>query len=144
MVEEMVDGGVEVLLGMTRDPQFGPLLVIGLGGILVEVLKDVAFARPPLSFHQAEALWRSLKGFPLLEGVRGKPAGDLRALVQATVDFSWLVKEWGAEFESLEINPLLVLPPGRGVMALDALFMPADRTPEVEPGDSNPKAEIKR
>ena len=70
LMEEMIGEGVEVLVGMTRDPYFGPLMVIGLGGILVEVLKDVAFARPPVSDYQAEALWRSLKGFPLLEGVR--------------------------------------------------------------------------
>jgi acetyltransferase len=125
LVEEMVGEGVEVLLGMTCDPHFGPLLVIGLGGILVEVLKDVAFARPPVSSFQAAGLWRSLKGFPLLEGVRGKPAGDFPALVQATVDFSLMVKEIGSNFESIEINPLLVLPKNRGVKAVDALFINA-------------------
>jgi acetyltransferase len=125
LVEEMVEEGIEVLLGMTRDLHFGPLLVIGLGGILVEVLKDVAFARPPVSLYQAETLWRSLKGFPLLEGVRGKPAGDLPALIRATVDFSLMVRDLGDAFASIEINPLLVLPQGRGVKAVDALFIQA-------------------
>jgi acetyltransferase len=128
LVEEMIGEGIEVLLGMTRDPHFGSLLVIGLGGILVEVLKDVAFARPPVSSYQAESLWRSLKGFPLLEGVRGKQAGDLQALVRATVDFSLMVKDLSEDFASIEINPLLVLPQGRGVKAVDALFIGADKT----------------
>jgi acetyltransferase len=132
LVEEMIEEGIEVLLGMTRDPHFGPLLVIGLGGILVEVLKDVAFARPPVSAYQAESLWRSLKGFPLLEGVRGKPAGDLQALVRATVDFSLMVKDLGEDFASIEINPLLVLPRGRGVKAVDALFIAEEKTPGAE------------
>ena len=124
LVEEMIAEGVEVLLGMTQDPYFGPLLVIGLGGILVEVLKDAAFAYPPISLFQAERMWRSLKGFSILKGVRGRPPADLQALVQATVDFSGLVGEMGRDFESIEINPLLVLPEGRGVRAVDALFIP--------------------
>jgi acyl-CoA synthetase (NDP forming) len=132
LVEEMIGEGIEVLLGMTRDPHFGPLLVVGLGGILVEVLKDVSFARPPVSSFQAETLWRSLKGFPLLEGVRGKPAGDFQALIQATVDFSRMVQDLGDDFESIEINPLLVLPEGRGVKAVDALFISAEKTQGAE------------
>jgi len=124
LVEEMIAEGVEVLLGMTQDPQFGPLLVIGLGGILVEVLKDAAFAYPPISPYQAERLWRSLKGFSILKGVRGRPPADFQALIQTTVDFSGLIGEMGRDFESIEINPLLVLPEGRGVRAVDALFIP--------------------
>jgi acyl-CoA synthetase (NDP forming) len=124
LVEEMITEGVEVLLGMTRDPHFGPLLVIGLGGIFVEVLKDAAFAYPPISPFQAERMWRSLKGFSVLQGVRGRPPADFQALIQTTVDFSGLVEEMGRDFDSIEINPLLVLPEGRGVRAVDALFIP--------------------
>jgi acetyltransferase len=124
LVEEMIAEGVEVLLGMTQDPHFGPLLVIGLGGILVEVLKDAAFAYPPISPFQAERMWRSLKGFSILKGVRGRPPADFQALIQTTVDFSGLVGEMGRDFDSIEINPLLVLPEGRGVRAVDALFIP--------------------
>jgi acetyltransferase len=123
LVEEMIAEGVEVLLGMTQDPYFGPLLVIGLGGILVEVLQDAAFAYPPIAPFQAERMWRSLKGFSILKGVRGRPPADFQALIQTTVDFSGLVEEMGRDFDSIEINPLLVLPEGRGVRAVDALFI---------------------
>ena len=130
LVEEMIAEGVEVLLGMTQDLHFGPLLVIGLGGILVEVLKDAAFAYPPISPYQAERMWRSLKGFSILKGVRGRPPADFPALIQTTVDFSGLIEEMGRDFESIEINPLLVLPQGRGVRAVDALFIPKTRSAE--------------
>ena len=130
LVEEMIAEGVEVLLGMTQDPHFGPLLVIGLGGILVEVLKDAAFAYPPISPYQAERMWRSLKGFSILKGVRGRPPADFQALIQTTVDFSGLIGEMGRDFESIEINPLLVLPEGRGVRAVDALFVPKAQSAE--------------
>ena len=133
----MIDEGVEVLLGMTHDPHFGPFLVLGLGGILVEVLKDAAFAYPPISPCQAERLWRSLKGFSILKGVRGRPPADFQALIQATVDFSGLVREMGRDFESIEINPLLVRPGGRGVQAVDALFVSKDKTNETEDESSN-------
>jgi acetyltransferase len=123
LVQEMVPPGVECLLGMVRDPHFGPLLVLGLGGILVEVLKDVAFAKPPLTAFQAEQLWRSLHGSVILDGVRGRPPADLPALIKATVNFSYLIKELGGEFTEIDINPLVVLPEHQGVKALDALFV---------------------
>ena len=123
IIQEMVVKGVEVLLGMNNDPHFGPLLVLGLGGILVEVLKDVVFAKPPITALQAEQLWRSLRGSVILEGVRGKPPADLTALVQATVGFSYLIEDLGQDFEGIDINPLMVLPEGQGVNALDALFV---------------------
>jgi acetyltransferase len=123
LIQEMVPSGVECLLGMVRDQHFGPLLVIGLGGILVEVLKDVAFAKPPITAFQAEQLWRSLQGSVILNGVRGKPPADLSALVKATVNFSCLIKEIGQEFTEIDINPLVVLPEHEGVKALDALFV---------------------
>ncbi|MBA4392759.1 MAG: hypothetical protein C0407_04310 [Desulfobacca sp.] len=123
LIQEMVPLGVECLLGMVRDPHFGPLLVLGLGGVLVEVLKDVAFAKPPITAFQAEQLWRSLQGSVILKGVRGRPPADLPALVRATVDFSYLIEELGQEFEEIDINPLMVLPEKEGVKALDALFI---------------------
>jgi hypothetical protein len=128
LVQEMVDSGVEVLLGMVNDPHFGPTLVIGLGGILVEVLKDAAFAIPPLTFFEAEKLWRSLRGSAILDGVRGKPAADLQSLVQATVDFSYLLNDIGRHFDSIDVNPLMVLSDCRGVKALDALFVRKTKT----------------
>jgi acetate---CoA ligase (ADP-forming) len=123
LVQEMVSDGVEVLLGMVHDPQFGPLLILGLGGVLVEVLKDVAFSKPPISAFQAEQLWRSLRGSALLDGFRGKPPADLPALVQATVAFSHLIQDQGNFFEGIDVNPLMVFPEGHGVKALDALFI---------------------
>jgi acyl-CoA synthetase (NDP forming) len=128
LIQEMVPNGVEVLLGMVNDPHFGPLLVLGLGGVLVEVLKDVAFAKPPITAFQAEQLWRSLQGSAILQGVRGRPPADLPALIDATVNFSYLVKELGKEFEEIDINPLVVLPDKGGVKALDALFIPKPKS----------------
>jgi acetate---CoA ligase (ADP-forming) len=86
-------------------------------------LKDAAFAYSPISPFQAERMWSSLKGFSILKGVRGRPPADFQALIQATVDFSGLIEEMGGDFDSIEINPLLVLPEGRGVRALDTLFV---------------------
>jgi acetyltransferase len=123
LVQEMVPEGVEVLLGMISDPQFGPLLVLGLGGILVEVLKDVVFARPPLTELQAERLWTSLRGAALFSEFRGRPPADLQALITATVNFSYLIKDLKDIFKEIDVNPLMVLGPGKGVKALDALFI---------------------
>lgn len=123
LVQEMVPEGIEVLLGMVNDPHFGPTLVLGLGGIWVEVFQDVAFAKPPLEVTEAEALWRSLKGWAILEGKRGKSPADQAALVQATVNFSRLVLDLGRKFEAIDVNPLMVLPLGQGVKALDAVFL---------------------
>lgn len=123
LIQEMVPRGVEVLLGMVNDRHFGPLLVLGLGGVLVEILKDVAFAKPPITAFQAEQLWRSLQGSVILEGVRGRPPADRTALIAATVKFSELIDELGREFEEIDINPLMVLPGKEGVKALDALFI---------------------
>jgi hypothetical protein len=74
-------------------------------------------------------MWRSLKGFSILKGVRGKPTADFQALIQTSVAFSGLIEEMGRDFESIEINPLLVLPEGRGVRAVDALFIPKAEQP---------------
>jgi acetyltransferase len=123
LLQEMVPSGIECLLGMVKDPHFGPLLVLGLGGIMVEVLKDVAFAKPPISAFQAEELWRSLQGSVILKGVRGKPPADLKALIEATVHFSDLIAELGADFAEIDVNPLIVLPENEGVKAVDALFI---------------------
>ena len=82
-VQEMVVGGKEVILGMTRDPSFGPLLMFGLGGIYVEVLKDVAFRIAPIGPDEAEAMIREIRSFPLLRGVRGEKPSDMAAMVEA-------------------------------------------------------------
>lgn len=117
-VEEMVSGR-EVILGMSEDPQFGPLLMVGLGGIYVEVLKDVSFRVAPIDSMEAMGMLEELKGFPLLRGVRGEAPGDLEALVEAMLRFSQLVVAF-PEIAEAEINPLMVLTGGRGVVAADA------------------------
>lgn len=118
-VQEMVVGGKEVILGMTRDPQFGPLLMFGLGGIYVEVLKDVAFRVAPIGPDEAEGMIREIRSFPLLRGVRGEKASDLAAIVDALCRLSQLCVDF-PEILELDVNPLLVKPEGEGAVAIDA------------------------
>jgi acetyl coenzyme A synthetase (ADP forming)-like protein len=118
-VQEMVVGGKEVILGMTRDPQFGPLLMFGLGGIYVEVLQDVAFRVAPIGPDEADAMIREIRSFPLLRGVRGEKASDLGAIGEALQRLSQLCVDF-PEILELDINPLLVKPEGQGAVAIDA------------------------
>ena len=118
-VQEMVAGGKEVILGMTRDPSFGPLLMFGLGGIYVEVLKDVAFRVAPIGPDEAEAMIREIRSFPLLRGVRGEKPSDLAAMVEALERLSQLCTDF-PEILELDVNPLLVKPEGGGAVAIDA------------------------
>ncbi len=123
LVQEMVTGGQEMLLGITPDATFGPVLAVGFGGIHVEVLKDIAFRLPAIGPAEAEAMLRELRLFPLLGGVRGAPASDVPALVDAICRFGWLAADLAdAPFE-VEVNPLIVLPAGRGVRVVDALVL---------------------
>jgi acetyl coenzyme A synthetase (ADP forming)-like protein len=117
-VQQMVKGGREVLLGMSRDPQFGPLVAFGLGGIYVEALKDVAFRVAPFSRQEAEEMIREIRSFPLLEGVRGEPPADFEAMVDALLKVSRLVTDF-PEIVELDINPLMVFDEGHGAMAID-------------------------
>lgn len=118
LVQEQVTGGREIILGMARDPQFGPLLMFGLGGIYVETLKDVTFRIAPLTRADAEAMIREVRAFPILQGVRGEPPADLGALVQDILRLSQLVSDI-PEIAEIDINPLLVSAEGRGTVALD-------------------------
>jgi acetyl coenzyme A synthetase (ADP forming)-like protein len=118
LVQQMVPGGREVLVGMSRDPQFGPLVAFGLGGIYVEALKDVAFRVAPFSRHEAEEMIRGIRSYPLLEGVRGEPPADHEAMVDALLRVSQLVTDF-PEIVELDINPLMVFEEGRGAMAID-------------------------
>ena len=118
LVQEQVTGGREIILGMARDPQFGPLLMFGLGGIYVEALKDVTFRIAPLTRADAEAMIREVRAFPILQGVRGEPPADIGALVQDILRLSQLVSDI-PEIAEIDINPLLVSAEGRGTVALD-------------------------
>ena len=119
MVQEMIPQGREVILGITRDIQFGPMIMFGLGGIYVEVLKDVAFRIAPLSVEEADAMIRDIRSFPLLRGVRGEPPADIEGIRDALLRLSQMAIDFPEIIEA-DINPLLVCPEGQGVVALDA------------------------
>ena len=121
IVQRMAGEGVEMILGIKRDPLFGPVVLCGLGGILVEVLKDIAVGIPPLSREQARDMLSRLRGFQILGGVRGKPPGDVDALCEAIVGISHLAVSLGDQLNGVDINPLIVLPKGQGVVAVDAV-----------------------
>ncbi len=116
-------GGVEVVLGAKRDPIFGPVVMVGLGGVFVEYFQDVAFGRAPVDGEQASVMVRSLRAYPLLAGARGRPATDEAALVQALVDLSRCAFDLRERIAEVDINPLIVLPRGQGVLAVDALIV---------------------
>lgn len=123
LVQEMVTEGQEMLVGIARDPTFGPVLTVGLGGIFVEVLKDVAFRLPPITPDEALEMVRGLRGFPLLAGARGQAAADLDALADAVARLSWLAIDLDDRVAEIDVNPLRVLPRGQGVRAVDALVV---------------------
>jgi acetyltransferase len=118
LVQEMVTGGREILVGMNRDPQFGPLVAFGLGGIYVEALKDVAFRIAPFSRQEAEEMIHEIRSYPLLEGVRGEAPADHEAMIDALMRVSQLVTDF-PEIVELDINPLTVFEEGRGATAID-------------------------
>jgi acetate---CoA ligase (ADP-forming) subunit beta len=116
-VQKMAPPGTEVIVGMSKDPQFGPVMMFGLGGILVEVLKDVAFRIVPLEPKDARDMVREIKGFPVLEGVRGQKPADIVALENLIIKVSEFV-EAHPEIEELDLNPVFAYPDG--VLAVDA------------------------
>lgn len=128
-VEAMVRDGKEVIVGVQRDPAFGPIVVFGLGGIYVEVLQDVTFRLAPLRTSSAEKMVEAVRGFPLLQGVRGEPPGDLPALYEVLERVSQLAVEL-EDVAELDLNPMIVRPAGKGVVAVDARVVlgPASRS----------------
>lgn len=118
-IESEVRGGKEVLVGFQRDPEFGPIVAFGMGGIYVEVLRDVTFRLAPVVTRSAERMIRSIAAFPLLAGVRGEPPRDLAALAEVIERVSQLAVD-RPEIAELDLNPLLVLSEGHGTIAVDA------------------------
>src|SRR5512140_455403 len=118
-LQREVAGGIEALVGVTTDPTFGPLVVCGMGGVLVELLRDVSFRLTPVSDLDAAAMLEKLRGSRLLDGYRGAPPGDRAALVELVQRVSALV-ELVPELRELDLNPVKVLEPGRGAIAVDA------------------------
>ncbi len=119
LVQEMITNAREVILGFTRDPQFGPMVMFGLGGIYVEVLKDVSFRLAPLEFEEAREMIREIRGYGLLRGVRGEEEADLPALTSALVALSRLAVDFPELVEG-EVNPFMVRRRGEGAVAVDA------------------------
>jgi acyl-CoA synthetase (NDP forming) len=121
MVCDMVTGGVDMLVGVSTDELFGPVVTIGLGGIFVEVFGDVTFRVPPFDEDEARRAIAELKGFKLLEGVRGRPGVDIDAVVDTVMKVQRLAQDLAGDIRELDINPLVVRP--RGAVALDALVV---------------------
>jgi acetate---CoA ligase (ADP-forming) len=119
LIQEYVRGGREVIVGMTQDPGFGPLVMFGLGGIYVETVKDVTFGMPPLTDVDAREMIRQIRGYRLLEGVRGEPPIDFEALAAVLERFSQMVGDL-PQMAEVEVNPLMVFPEGRDFCAVDA------------------------
>ncbi len=121
LIQEMVPKGREVIIGITSDPQFGHMIMFGMGGIYVEVLKDVSFRIAPLSKEDAHEMIRETKSFPLLRGVRGEPEADIDAIEKSLLVLSQMASDFPQIIEA-DINPLLVRNRGEGVVAIDARF----------------------
>ncbi|AWK09706.1 acetate--CoA ligase family protein [Streptomyces spongiicola] len=121
LVCQMVERGVEMVVGVAQDELFGPTVTVGLGGVLVEVLRDVAVRVPPFGEEEARSMLAELRGRALLDGVRGGPPVDVDALVEVVLRVQRMALELGGELAELDINPLMVLPRGQGAVALDAL-----------------------
>lgn len=123
LVQEMVGGGVEVIVGITYDAQIGPVIVFGIGGVMVELYGDVARRRCPIARAEALEMTEEVKGARLLRGFRGRPPADLDALADTLVRVSHLAVHLQGTLGELDINPLMVLPAGQGVRAADALVV---------------------
>jgi acetyltransferase len=123
LVQEMVEGGTEVILGLSYDAQLGPTILFGTGGVMVEVYNDVALRRCPITPAEAHEMIAEVKGARLLQGFRGRPRGDIDALANAMVRLSHMGEQLDGTLAELDINPLMVLPEGKGVKAVDGLVL---------------------
>jgi acyl-CoA synthetase (NDP forming) len=133
LVSPMAPDGVEMIAGVHRDPTFGLIIMVGLGGIFVEVFQDVSFRLIPVTEPEVIEMINELRGAALLRGSRGRPMADLDAFARAVAAISRFALAQGERLHSLDINPLLVLPEGAGVLALDAVLTPVG-TPPVSTG----------
>jgi acetyltransferase len=130
LVQEMVTGGHELIVGMTADPVYGPAIAVGLGGIFVELLKDVALGVPPLTTRDCRAMLARLRAAPVLEsGARGAGPADLDAVIDILLRFSQLCIDLQDEVSEIDINPLVVFDRGQGAKVVDCLIVPAKGAP---------------
>jgi acyl-CoA synthetase (NDP forming) len=124
-VQKMAPEGTQVIVGMSKDPQFGPVMMFGLGGVLVEVLKDVSFRIVPLEPRDAKQMVREIKGYPVLQGARGKDAADVPAIESLILKLSQFA-EANPQVEEIDLNPVFAYPDG--VIAVDARIVIGDGT----------------
>jgi acetyl-CoA synthetase len=124
LVQPMLKGGVELVVGVKRDPQVGPVLLVGLGGVLVEIMRDTVLALAPVGRAEARRMLERLKGFKLLQGYRGSPPADLDAVCEVIACVSEFAADFADQIEEIDVNPLLARPDG--AIALDALIVLRD------------------
>jgi acetyltransferase len=121
LVQEMISrGGIEAIVGVSRDPQWGPTIMFGLGGILTEVLEDVSFRICPITESDAWEMIQEIKGYKLLQGFRGRPKADLEAVVDILLKLSQLTTDFETRITEVDINPLVIFPEGEGCIVIDS------------------------
>ncbi len=120
LVAPMLKVGREIIIGVTEDPQFGHALMFGLGGIFVEVLKDVTFRIIPVEEKDAWKMLREIKGYPILAGARGEPPADMKAIVDLMLKVSKLIDDLRDYIKEMDLNPVFVYPEGEGAVIVDA------------------------
>ena len=120
LVAPMLKVGREIIIGVTEDPQFGHALMFGLGGIFVEILKDVTFRIIPIEEKDAWKMLREIKGYPILAGARGEPPADMKAIVDLMLKVSKLIDDLRDYIKEMDLNPVFVYPEGEGAVIVDA------------------------
>jgi acetate---CoA ligase (ADP-forming) len=123
LVQEMVPDGLEVIMGISRDPQFGLTIMFGLGGIFVEVLEDISLRLVPITRRDAEEMIKEIKGYKILQGVRGQPPRDIDALVDTLLKVSRLAQDMEDKISEMDLNPIIVFGTGKGIKVVDSLMI---------------------
>jgi acyl-CoA synthetase (NDP forming) len=133
LLERMVAEGVEIIVGIIRDPVFGPVVMLGAGGVTAELFKDVAYSLAPVDAQEATAMLRTLRSFPLLDGFRGEPPADIPALADLVARLSVFAAACQDAVREVELNPVIVHPAGEGCSVADALLTIEPRLPQGTP-----------
>jgi hypothetical protein len=133
LVQDMISGGIELIAGLSRQKPFGMGVVAGAGGVLVELMRDTALDLCPIDNAGAHALIARTRASRLLQGFRGRPAGDAEAFAALLSRLSQLGAAYGDLLEAVDLNPVAVLPSGRGALVLDALVIPRKPTSQGPP-----------